>query len=114
MQPGSSSRPSGPVPVIAADPEVIRVDDEPEEDGAGGGVTQSQGSQRKLTSVVWADFTRVCDDDGVWKAKCKHCGKKLLATRRNVTNHLHTHVKNCIYIKKPGDKSVNKLEVCSH
>ena len=38
-QPGSSSGPSGPVPVITADPEVIRVDDEPEEDGAGGGVT---------------------------------------------------------------------------
>ena len=51
-QPGISSRPSGHVPVIAVDPEVIRVDDEPKEDGAGGGVTQSQGSQRKLTSAV--------------------------------------------------------------
>ena len=51
-QPGSSSGPSRPIPVITANPEVIRVDDEPKEDGAGGGVTQSQGSQRKLTSAV--------------------------------------------------------------
>ena len=106
-QPGSSSGPSAPV--IAADPEVIRVDDEPEEDGAGGGVTQSQGSQRKLTSAVWADFTRVCDDDGVWKAKCKHCDKKLSATSRNGTNHLRTHLKICIYRKKPGDKVQTNL-----
>ena len=108
-QPGSSPGPSGPVPVIAADPEVIRVDDEPEEDGAGGGVTQSQGSQRKLTSVFWADFTRVCDGDSVWKAKCKHCSKKLSATTRNGTNHLRTHVKICIYRKKPGDKVQTNL-----
>ncbi|CAL5042226.1 unnamed protein product [Urochloa decumbens] len=45
-----------------------------EEDGS--------GSKRKLRSEVWNDFGRV-RVDGVWKAKCHHCGKKLSAVSRN-------------------------------
>lgn len=32
---------------------------------------------KPLMSVVWKDFTKVCDDDGVWKVKCNHSGKML-------------------------------------
>jgi hypothetical protein len=87
-------------------------DDGPTEDGTAG-VTRSRGSHRKLTSAVWKEFTRVCDDDGVWKAKCNYCSKKLSATTRNGTNHLRTHLKICIYKKKPGDKVQTNLRFAS-
>jgi hypothetical protein len=99
--------------VAAATPpnEVIPIDDEADDVQENGTatVTHSRGSERKLTFEVWKDFTRMCDDDGVWKAKCNHCGKKLLATSKNGTNHLRTHVKICIYRKKPGDKKCNQI-----
>jgi hypothetical protein len=82
-------------------------DDGPTEDGTAG-VTRSRGSHRN-TSAVWKEFTRVCDDDGVWKAKCNYCGKKLSATTRNGTNHLRNHLKICIYKKKSGDKVQTNL-----
>ncbi|CAL5067555.1 unnamed protein product [Urochloa decumbens] len=118
-QPEQVSQPSPPAPGEEAAPpanEVIAIDDEaddePTDDGTAG-VTHSRGSTRKLTSAVWKDFKRVCDDDGVWKAKCNHCGKKLSAATRNGTNHLRTHLKICIYRKKPGEKVQTNLRFAS-
>jgi hypothetical protein len=66
-------------------------------------------SKRKLTSAVWNDFEKVCVD-GVWKAKCNHCNKRLSATSRNGTTHLKTRLKTCIYNnKKPGTKVQTNL-----
>ncbi|TVU46145.1 hypothetical protein EJB05_05663, partial [Eragrostis curvula] len=47
--------------------------------------------------------------DGVWKARCKHCTRKLSATSRNGTSHLKTHLKNCYYNKKKGVKIQTNL-----
>ncbi|WVZ87244.1 hypothetical protein U9M48_033914 [Paspalum notatum var. saurae] len=66
--------------------------------------TVAPRNKRRLTSPVWDDFEQVCID-GVWKAKCLHCKKKLSATSKNGTTHLATHLKTCIYNnKKPGQK----------
>jgi hypothetical protein len=73
------------------------------------GQGQDGGRKRKLRSAVWKDFGLV-DDDGVSKAKCNHCGRKLSATSRNSTTHLRTHLKSCLYYnKKPGDKIQTNL-----
>jgi hypothetical protein len=73
------------------------------------GQGQDGGRKRKLRSAVWKDFGLV-DDDGVSKAKCNHCGRKLSATSRNGTTHLRTHLKSCPYYnKKPGDKIQTNL-----
>src|SRR5438105_15472127 len=48
-----------------------------------------------LRSVVWNDFELVLVD-GVQKAKCNQCKRKLSATSRNGT----THLKTCPYNKK--------------
>jgi hypothetical protein len=73
------------------------------------GQGQDGGQKRKLRSAVWKDFGLV-DDDGVSKAKCNHCGRKLSATSRNSTTHLRTHLKSCLYYnKKPGDKIQTNL-----
>jgi len=78
---------------------------EGEEDSDDGG----RPSKRKLTSVVWNDFEKV-RVDGVWKAKCNHCNKKLSATSRNGTTHLKTHLKTCPYNnKKAGTKVQTNL-----
>ncbi|PVH63698.1 hypothetical protein PAHAL_2G088300 [Panicum hallii] len=47
-----------------------------------GDVPTSSGSKRKLRSNVWSDFEPV-EVDGVSKAKCKHCKKKLSGITKN-------------------------------
>ena len=115
-QPEQVSQASIPVDKALPGNQVIAiddgVDDREAEDGTAG-ITHSWGSHRNLTSVVWKEFTQVCDDDGVWKAKCDHCGKKLSATTRNGTNHLRTHMKIYIYRKKPGEKVQANLRFAS-
>jgi hypothetical protein len=37
---------------------------------------------------------------GVFKVKCKHCKKNLFVITKNVTSHLRSHLKSCIYNKK--------------
>jgi hypothetical protein len=67
------------------------------------------GRKRKLRLAVWKDFG-LADDDGVSKAKCNHCGRKLSAISRNGTTHLKTHLKSYPYYnKKPGDKIQTNL-----
>ena len=63
-----------------------------------GKASAAPGKKRKQFSKVWNDFTKLCVD-GEWKAKCKHCGKKLSAISRNGT----THLKSCpLNNKRPG------------
>uniref|UniRef100_A0A0A9GNR2 BED-type domain-containing protein n=1 Tax=Arundo donax TaxID=35708 RepID=A0A0A9GNR2_ARUDO len=100
-------------PLVAAsgneeDMDVVDVSDGEEDEEVGEAGTAA-GSKRKLTSAVWRDFDRVCID-GVWKAKCNHCKKKLSGISRNGTSHLKTHLRTCIYNKKrPGIKIQSNL-----
>jgi hypothetical protein len=72
-------------------------------------IPASSGSKRKLRSDVWKDFDQV-EVDGVGKAKCKHCKKKLSGITKNGTSHLHQHLKSCIYNqKKKGVKVQSNL-----
>lgn len=67
------------------------------------------GSKRKLTSVVWNEFTRV-KIRGVIKAKCNYCFK-YLSTGANIgTKHLHDHLKICTLkkIKMAGNKTLSQ------
>nr|XP_048321651.1 zinc finger BED domain-containing protein DAYSLEEPER-like [Ziziphus jujuba var. spinosa] len=50
--------------------------------------------KRKLISVVWNHFKKV-KIDGVDKAICNYCSKKLGGGSRNGTRHLHDHFKRC-------------------
>ncbi|XP_060673042.1 zinc finger BED domain-containing protein DAYSLEEPER-like [Ziziphus jujuba] len=50
--------------------------------------------KRKLISVVWNHFKKV-KIDGVDKAVCNYCSKKLGGGSRNGTRHLHDHFKRC-------------------
>ena len=53
-------------------------------------IPASSGSKRKLRSDVWKDFDQV-EVDGVGKAKCKHCKKKLLGITKMV-HHICTNI----------------------
>lgn len=86
-------------------PEPIEVDEDNdvvmiEDDGV------NPGSKRKLTSVVWNEFSRVIVR-GVIKAKCNYCFKYLSGITRNGTKHLHDHLKICTLKKiKTGGKTL--------
>jgi hypothetical protein len=64
------------------------------------------GSKRKLTSIVWNEFSRVVVR-GVVKAKCMYYFKYLSGTS-NGTKHLHDHLKICTLkkIKIGGKKTL--------
>jgi hypothetical protein len=62
-------------------------------------IPTSSGLKRKLRLDVWADFDQV-KNDGAFKAKCKHCKKKLSNITKIGTSHLRSHLKSCIYNKK--------------
>jgi hypothetical protein len=64
-------------------------------------IPTSSGLKRKLRLDVWADFDQV-KIDGAFKAKCKHCKKKLSNITKIGTSHLRSHLKSCIYNKKRG------------
>ncbi|KAL5552940.1 hypothetical protein UlMin_040341 [Ulmus minor] len=48
--------------------------------------------KRKQISVVWNHFTKR-NFDGLWKAICNYCDKKLGGESKNGTRHLHDHFK---------------------
>jgi len=56
-------------------------------EAAGTTDAQAVGTNRKLTSPVWGHFKKQ-KIDGVDKAICNYCGKKLSAKSRNGTTHL--------------------------
>ena len=89
-----------------SEPQVVEVDDGDdvemiEDDGV------DPGSKRKLTSIVWNEFTRV-KVRGVIKEKCNYCFKYLSGVTRNGTKHLHDHLKICTLkkIKTSGNKTL--------
>lgn len=55
--------------------------------------TNVNGNKRRLTSDVWNHFDRKTID-GVVKAECKYCHKKLAGSSRNGTTHLREHYTN--------------------
>ena len=55
---------------------------------------ESKLANNKLRSVVWQHFKKV-KIDGVWKAVCNYCTKKLLGESKSGTKHLHDHYKIC-------------------
>ncbi|KAL5570508.1 hypothetical protein UlMin_027083 [Ulmus minor] len=50
--------------------------------------------KRKQTSVVWNHFSKR-KVDGLWKAVCNYCDKKLGGESKNGTRHLYDHFKRC-------------------
>ena len=48
----------------------------------------------KLRSPMWQHFQKV-KIDGLWKAVCNYCSKKLLGDSKSGTKHLHDHFKIC-------------------
>ena len=50
--------------------------------------------KRKLTSIVWNHYKKQ-RIDGVDKAICNYCGKKLGGESKNGTKHLHDHFNRC-------------------
>ena len=55
---------------------------------------ESKLANNKLRSVVWQHFKKV-KIDGVWKAVCNYCTKKLLGESKSGTKHLHNQYKIC-------------------
>lgn len=53
-----------------------------------------QGNVRPLISDAWHHFTRK-EIDGVWKAICIYCNKKLSGDPKNGTTHLKNHTNRC-------------------
>ncbi|WOL11353.1 zinc finger BED domain-containing protein RICESLEEPER 2-like [Canna indica] len=51
-------------------------------------------TKKKITSPMWAHFKRE-KIDGVWKAICIYCNKKLGGGGKSGTSNLHEHYKRC-------------------
>jgi hypothetical protein len=87
--------------------EPIEIDDDGEDKMEEDNDGADPGSKRKLTSVVWNEFTRVTVR-GVVKAKCMYCFKYLSGATSNGTRHLHDHLKICTLkkIKLSGNKTL--------
>ncbi|CAN0921385.1 Putative AC transposase [Linum grandiflorum] len=85
----------------------------PEEEGQVGGdeavaapAADGQLVGGRLTSNVWADFTKVWYK-GVIKAQCNHCKKYLVGHSNNDTSHLKNHLASCLQKKiKDGSQKV--------
>lgn len=90
------------------DDDEVEIDppEEEEEDGV------EVGSKRKLTSVVWKEFTRV-RWHGQVKAKCSYCFSKLGGETKSGTKHLHDHLKSCVQrkIKLAGNKKLSQASL---
>ncbi|KAL4581550.1 hypothetical protein LXL04_006073 [Taraxacum kok-saghyz] len=56
---------------------------------------QADGTNRRLTSVVWNHFKKA-KIEGVDKAICNYCGKKLSGKSKNGTTHLRDHYNICM------------------
>ncbi|XP_023752092.2 zinc finger BED domain-containing protein RICESLEEPER 3-like [Lactuca sativa] len=56
---------------------------------------ESVGRKRRQRSVVWNHFKKM-KVNGIEKAECKYCKKKLGGSSKNGTRHLHDHFKVCI------------------
>ena len=80
--------------------------------------TQPAQTSRKRckTSHVWDDFVSLgLDNDGKERAKCSHCGTKLVITSNSHgnygTNHLKNHLEKCPKIPKKSDRAAYDQKV---
>ena len=55
----------------------------------------AENTNKRLTSEVWRHFKKL-RIDGVDKAVCNYCKKKLSGVSKNGTTHLHEHYKKCM------------------
>ena len=52
--------------------------------------------EKQRTSSVWIEFVKLpIDEEGLSKAICQWCGKKILADSHNGTSNLHCHLLKC-------------------
>ena len=56
--------------------------------------SEEEDGKAKLKSEAWVHFDRK-KINGIWKAICNYCGKRLWGDTRNVTSHLKAHTKGC-------------------
>lgn len=54
-----------------------------------------ENTNKRLTSEVWIHFKKQ-RIDGVDKAVCNYCKKKLSGVSKNGTTHLHEHYRKCM------------------
>ncbi|XP_065619971.1 zinc finger BED domain-containing protein RICESLEEPER 1-like [Quercus suber] len=52
----------------------------------------NSSKKRKLTSDVWNHFIKETDQNGMVRAKCKHCGKPFSGSSKDGTTHLKNHL----------------------
>ncbi|KAL0655624.1 hypothetical protein Bca4012_076208 [Brassica carinata] len=59
-------------------------------------VTQPRQPVRKKRAKCWEDFTHIgLEADGKERARCNHCGFKMVAEKTHGTSSLNRHSKNC-------------------
>ncbi|XP_019454971.1 PREDICTED: zinc finger BED domain-containing protein RICESLEEPER 3-like [Lupinus angustifolius] len=58
----------------------------------------TQPTSKRHRSVVWEHFEKI-KVNGVDKAECKYCEKKLGGGSKNGTKHLHNHIELCVQKK---------------
>ncbi|XP_012851801.1 PREDICTED: zinc finger BED domain-containing protein RICESLEEPER 2-like [Erythranthe guttata] len=56
-------------------------------------------NKRQKKSPIWADFTKIKDDNGVTKVCCNHC-KKLFTRNKTTTTQFHRHLQSCRVFQK--------------
>lgn len=52
----------------------------------------NSSKKRKSTSDVWNHFIKETDQNGMVRAKCKHCGKPFSGSSKDGTTHLKNHL----------------------
>ncbi|KAJ9541894.1 hypothetical protein OSB04_028400 [Centaurea solstitialis] len=81
-----------PMPENQAPSSSTPLEQEQTETNVGDGATTSK--KRKLTSDVWNHFEKKMVN-GLVKAECNYCKKKLVGGSRDGTTHLRDHLKSC-------------------
>ena len=59
-------------------------------------VSREKKKEKQHTSSVWTEFVKLpIDEEGLSKAICQWCGKKIWADSHNGTSNLHCHLLKC-------------------
>ncbi|XP_077248521.1 zinc finger BED domain-containing protein RICESLEEPER 1-like [Tasmannia lanceolata] len=67
-------------------------------DNGNNGILEASSSSlknRRLTSIVWEDFTRISCEDGSKRARCEHCKMMFTCKVTSGTSHLKRHLGRC-------------------
>ncbi|XP_019430198.1 PREDICTED: zinc finger BED domain-containing protein RICESLEEPER 2-like [Lupinus angustifolius] len=65
----------------------------------------TQPTSKRHRSVVWEHYEKI-KVDGVDKAECKYCKKKIGGGSKNGTKHLHNHMELFIYVLAPHTSDI--------